>query len=322
MANVLGNSAFIRGSGIDQSILDNYLPLSGGTITGDLYFNALVRMFGNDYAAVLMAYNHDKTKSRQLILYNEDYRGSLPNGLCLKVRDGDVQTEYKIFGEHNFNPAKYLLRTGGTLTGGLNINGNGEISVTKVASNGSSVFYKNNSETADYGTVIQDFDASGNTVFISVSANEEEPVKLSIQGGKSPYENGVYKIFGEHNIDALVASIGGKVVPFSYVGTGTYGSANPSSFTFEKEPIIAIILCTNSGYAADLYSPNGKTVMVGPALTTEYASGKGFDQGATTTSSYGKKSSDGKTFSWYNKKSADEQCNASGKTYYGIVVYE
>ena len=123
--------------------------------------------------------------------------------------------------------------------------------------------------------------------------------------------------------------MGGKVVPFSYVGTGTYGVNGASSLTFDEEPMILLMLGMTfaqnvSGVdtiATNTFSTNTyrKVIMVPPTLTTEFKPNNAFILDQNTC--YGKKSADGKTISWYNSKSASGQFNGSGSTYYGIAIF-
>lgn len=116
MSNVLGNSAFIRGSGIDQSILDNYLPLSSGTLSGDLilyknYPSILLdeSNFGNrsmmtsGYHCVTVSVQNevsDFNNRRQIILFDSSV--NLVDSLVLDdVINGSSVGYYKIYGEHN-----------------------------------------------------------------------------------------------------------------------------------------------------------------------------------------------------------------------------
>lgn len=121
-----------------------------------------------------------------------------------------------------------------------------------------------------------------------------------------------------------------RVQVVSYVGTGTYGSSNPNSVT-ASFPIKLLAVLTKA-----LKNSNGNFTtridfnnqyredpfMIGAALTTDYTlgSGCGYKVDAYDTS-YGKKSKDGKTFSWYTTGSnAARQFNESGYTYTVLLV--
>lgn len=120
---------------------------------------------------------------------------------------------------------------------------------------------------------------------------------------------------------------GARIEVGSYVGTGTYGSSNPNSLTFGFEPKIVKLLfrtITNVGRGdlkrEDLTGEGfnrSQNFMVADRLTAEYAQGEGF--GYSSSSSYGKKSPDGKTFYWYSTDGSN-QCNSSGYVYYYIAI--
>ena len=59
--------------------------------------------------------------------------------------------------------------------------------------------------------------------------------------------------------------------------------------------------------------------MIGSVLTTSYKQYFGIGVNTDATG-YGKKSSDGKKFSWYNTASAVNQWNASNKVYHYIAI--
>lgn len=87
-------------------------------------------------------------------------------------------------------------------------------------------------------------------------------------------------------------------------GTGTYGSENPSSITFNIVPKVIIRV---GSYQSQIIAADN--------FTTAYVSGVGFSIESGYAGTYGKKSSNGKTFYWYNTNSASRQINTSGTTY-------
>lgn len=116
-----------------------------------------------------------------------------------------------------------------------------------------------------------------------------------------------------------------KIQVLSYVGTGTYGEANPCSVT-ASFPIKALFflgyigefgmdpsyLGVGNGYWGD----GDVGIMFSKCLTTAFTNHIGFDANGKT--SFGKKSADGKTFYWYNKTSA--VTNDSGSLYYFLAL--
>ena len=121
---------------------------------------------------------------------------------------------------------------------------------------------------------------------------------------------------------------GSRVILGSYVGTGKTGKSNPNQITL-AEPFK--ILCIYGMQRPDSYqsidnSGNGDTSVIipGSIIPTEYTSGFGFFYSSNSRDSYGKKSADGKTFSWYFGLSptgaADVQFNTSGVVYHYYAI--
>lgn len=108
-----------------------------------------------------------------------------------------------------------------------------------------------------------------------------------------------------------------RVQVVSYVGTGTYGKDHPSSITFDFVPKIAIAITTTH---VNQSNENIDSTMVFDTLTTNMHDHYGFSTAPGNYPSYGKKSSDGKTFSWYNTRNAYTQLNESGNKYYILAI--
>lgn len=103
----------------------------------------------------------------------------------------------------------------------------------------------------------------------------------------------------------------------SYTGTGTYGSSNPCSITADFQIKVAFMLNAFRGG-----NEVSNFIMIGDELTTSYKYGPGFliNNYTGTYGSYGKKSADGKTFSWYlteagSMNKAEAQCNLKSVVY-------
>lgn len=123
-------------------------------------------------------------------------------------------------------------------------------------------------------------------------------------------------------VEKLKAGLDGraKIETGSYVGTGTYGEANPCSLTFEFVPkLVWIVGYLNNGgqYHFSESSSHHYHVFCGEIPTT-YTSGCGL---GSESSSYGKRSADGKTIYWYTTGSdASLQFNRTGYVYYYIAI--
>ena len=121
---------------------------------------------------------------------------------------------------------------------------------------------------------------------------------------------------------------GARVILGSYVGTGKSGKSNPNQITL-AEPFK--ILCIYGRQYTDSYesidaSGSGSVSNIIPSsiIPTEYTRGFGFFYSNNSIDSYGKKSTDGKTFSWYfdltTPDATSEQLNASGTVYYYYAI--
>lgn len=96
----------------------------------------------------------------------------------------------------------------------------------------------------------------------------------------------------------------------SYVGTGTYGASNPCSITADFPIKVAISL---------YHYISGSIFMISDELGVDYTPDKGFDNN-NANYSFGKKSYDGKTLTWYSTRGQDAQFNNSGYTYYFLAI--
>lgn len=121
---------------------------------------------------------------------------------------------------------------------------------------------------------------------------------------------------------------GARVATGSYVGTGDYnsgtgwGSSNPTSLTFDFAPKLLIIgwqETLDSGFFTSNLgdtSNNYYSIYTG-ALTTQFKQYRGFGD---PDSSYAKKSSDGKTITWYSTHHANSQRNDKRHKYYYLAI--
>lgn len=132
----------------------------------------------------------------------------------------------------------------------------------------------------------------------------------------------------------IFTRLGGKaeIHTFTYVGTGTYNEPDsPNSVTADKPILLCGILFYKDSSGKWDNTTNGRSsdddpvqFMLASTLSESYAEGVGFGDVSTSGSDailYGKKSSDGKTFSWYAERGGSaNQFNTSGTTYYGFYI--
>lgn len=108
-----------------------------------------------------------------------------------------------------------------------------------------------------------------------------------------------------------------KVQVVSYVGTGTYGESNPISLTFDFAPKYVRQIGHKSASAVISEGMQNFNYGIPIGLLSEsFTSYTGFGGSFYT---YGKKSHDGKTITWYNTESASSAMNYSGTIYYVIA---
>lgn len=115
-----------------------------------------------------------------------------------------------------------------------------------------------------------------------------------------------------------------KIDTGSYTGTGTYGASNPNSLTFAFEPKLVFMFkdkfpVYGSVSSTTSYPVYGTTI----GMTTTYSRSLFNIYGRRSGDDYylyAKKSSDGKTLSWYHEARADDQMNDSGVTYRYIAI--
>ena len=117
---------------------------------------------------------------------------------------------------------------------------------------------------------------------------------------------------------------GVKIATGSYTGTGTYGSSSPNSLTFAFEPKLVFMFkdkfpvygSVSSTTSHPVYGTTiGMTTAYSKSLFNIYGRRSGDDYYL-----YAKKSSDGKTLSWYHGAGANDQMNGSGATYQYIAI--
>lgn len=135
------------------------------------------------------------------------------------------------------------------------------------------------------------------------------------------------------NLLASAVAAGAKVQTGSYVGTGTYGSANPCSLSFDFVPIVVVMLAYQSLNAQNSVAifgwdtgTTGSTYYTGISVVPVAALNETYRRGASFTShfvndqSFGKRSSDGKTIYWYNATSNQGQFNDSNTTFWWAAI--
>lgn len=126
-------------------------------------------------------------------------------------------------------------------------------------------------------------------------------------------------IAGKATIDSILSLVSGgaKIQTGSYVGTGTYGQANPCSLTFDFEPKVWSIYCYGKSY-----SVMSMAINIVPYGVDGYLDA--YVQSSPTMVARNKVSYSGNTVSWYTTEStapsAQGQLNNSSDTYYYFAI--
>ena len=124
--------------------------------------------------------------------------------------------------------------------------------------------------------------------------------------------------------DAETLEAAPKIATGSYTGTGTYGSSNPNSLTFDFEPKMVWIYQRVQNEVNELrnFNVSDKVYLHSVStdtLTNTFTKYRGPADNNGNANSYAKKSEDGKTISWYNSGDATSQMNANYYDYYYIA---
>ena len=211
---------------------------------------------------------------------------------------------------------EYLPLAGGTMKSGATIQGTDSLSIIspqqiQIATGSTAIRITGN-------TIVLGGDGA-NTSFFGTLNMGGYPIK-SVPSPVDSTDAANKQYVDEH--------AGARVILGSYVGTGKSGESNPNQITL-AEPFK--ILCIYGMQWPDSYqsidvSGNGSVSNIIPSsiIPTEYTRGFGFFYSNNSRDSYGKKSADGKTFSWYFGLSptgaANVQFNASGVVYHYYAI--
>lgn len=107
----------------------------------------------------------------------------------------------------------------------------------------------------------------------------------------------------------------------SYVGTGTYGADNPNTLTFPFATKVVMFLGYFSGSQWMPIPGNGGPDVPMDVLTTAYQNNRppyfGLTSGGRNS---GKKSSDGRSLSWFSTSDSASQLNYENYIYYYIAI--
>lgn len=115
-----------------------------------------------------------------------------------------------------------------------------------------------------------------------------------------------------------------KIATGSYPGSGTYGSSNANSLTFDFKPKLVFINYTSDSISSS-YDKHYSVVFNTEILSTNYMNNAAIvhstQEGQSTLSSGALTAKlSGNTLSWYNLSTAESQLNMSGCTYHYVAI--
>ena len=111
-----------------------------------------------------------------------------------------------------------------------------------------------------------------------------------------------------------------KIQTGSYIGTGTYGENNPNTLTFNFAPKLLWFVASYNSSQNKVEQFGGYDILSSDALTTSMNKYEFTGSYSHVDYSYASKSSDGKTFSWYNTAGDNQQFNTQGTKYYWLIL--
>lgn len=223
----------------------------------------------------------------------------------------------------------FLQKSGGTMTGpltisksdypDLNLKNTGSRSATKIRNYAHRTQIMSQEDDSNYRSLTLN-DKSVTTDARSI---------LQIQQIDGGVQTAAYNVLHTGNLSDLRVA---RIAIGSYVGTGTHGANNPNSLTFDFVPKAVFMIGTKNsdgvhkaymfGYDTGGNGLSQHTAMYYDLLTTNYVVDVGFGMPyGGSSKQYGKRSDDGKTFSWYADYSSSYQLNDAGTTYYYMALY-
>lgn len=227
------------------------------------------------------------------------------NGKVVLVNPSTVTTSNSGSGWTSTVLGKYVT--------GCKVNGSSGTKTDDVYFVPSSATFSYNSSYSSYYTnsalLVTAKESRGDTSYVTSGERNAYP-DSGISGG---YE---YQYCGIPFNNAVEATV--KISTGSYTGTGTYGSSNPNSLTFDFVPrLIGISIDYNSSNEA------GSAIFVCPKIGGAYNSGGGASGIAVFSSLvtvYPYSSADGKTVYWVSSNSERNQFNSIGIVYNYIAI--
>ena len=187
--------------------------------------------------------------------------------------------------------------------------------------------YAAKSELSSYATKSELNSANSNITSLDSRLDVAEPKITSLTSDLNTAKTNISNL--QTKVNGLPTSAKSEVK--TYVGTGTSGPSYPCSVTFNIVPKVVVALGWRQASNNHQVSLRGlgarycTDVMFCEDITTSFAREAGFlyCESSEMPNRYAKKSSDGKTISWYignDNGNPHGQLNTSGNTYYILGI--
>ena len=188
--------------------------------------------------------------------------------------------------------------------------------------NGSAAYWWLRSQRTDRTDIVFRVNLSGSFDpydFASDGSNGIRPA-LILPSTLAIYTDSAGNIYTEQEYETKITDVLGNLIPIpagqikdgakiatgSYTGTGTYGSSNPNSLTFDFDPKLVFISLKDQRPSVCAFAINGQTTF---SKTNADASSQ------TNLCSFSRN-----LFTWYNEIDADIQFNISNRTYCYVAI--
>ena len=167
--------------------------------------------------------------------------------------------------------------------------------------------------TAVPGSITWNSVAYGGGKFVAVP-NLSTSVTISADGiNWSNTADILVDVQGNNITDTVASALGlssyAKIATGSYVGTGTYGSSNPNTLTFEFEPKFLVVQTDTISFPGGLIWVNGISEI-----------GSIFTDTSTSASLDISINKSGKSITWYSSDGSEDQMNSSSQNYYYFAI--
>lgn len=303
--------------GTNCIIADNTIVNIGGD---GIYVNSDNNTIDNNNVSSSGNSGINLNKTNKSIVTNNKVSGSDMYGIfAIRVGDGVINNNV-CTGNYNSGISLYWAdRT--TITGNAS-NNNGDCGFYITRGSGNIICGNTFVGNGAYGVTIQIY--ASNTVVMSNNFKDNASGDVNNKGENNTIHLPHHTHDGADIVsgfETLRLNIGAaRIATGSYKGTGSYGSSNPNSITFDFTPKMIFI---NS-----VYKPiQGVTPLTFAffnclALTSEYVEGAGIiltgESAAAGTNLVAKMASN--TVSWYSATSGTRQLNSSVMTYHWIAI--